>query len=496
MPSRWKLIGERGQTAVQYAGMTFFVAVLAVVLIAFATPIGEQVSCKIQGAIAELTGGSYSCGSVESSDPYRVDPSTIVKSSVERTSSSEAGISGGAVNVDGKDGKGYTVTTYSDGSGRRDFSSTQELSGSYGVEKGKGSSKGGKGEGGTANFEAKVSASGGISISRTETESFRCDAQGQPSCQEFDQSNAEAIEDHLDDHGVGRFGQKKEVDDESDESAVSHQVKLSLQAGASVSADAEINKKNSGGKDDDEDVSVVGGNASMSLSISGEASYTHTDSTSKTETGEKHSTSHEFSYKGQASASASAEIKDPNEAFGLNGDADASGSYVGRYKVVYDEEGNLQTIIFTNIKEGQASASSKMEFAGEEVAGASASTPPVTSTVETTLDVSSLSPEQRKVAEDYVNSSFTNGALTVPQSALNPSKPSADPFDNLLYEEAQVTRTQQKGTQVTDSGGMDAWVMHWNEVTTETTTETISVEQLGRPSTKGGERDYESVEVP
>lgn len=499
MQSRWRMICERGQTAVQYAGMAFFAAVLAVVLIAFATPIGKQVACNIQGAIAELTGGSYSCSSTGASDPYQVDPSKVVKSSVEKSSSTEIGASvpvgPGSVNVDGKDEQVITFTTYSDGSGMRGFSSTQELSGSYGVEKGRGSSK--ENKGGEVGFEAQVSAAGGVSVSRTTTKSFHCDSEGQPSCRQFDRDNSEAIEDHLDNHGFGRFGEEEEVNDEVDEQSVSHKVRLFLQAGASVGANAEI-KKNNGGEGDDEgaSVSVGSGSVGASVSISGEASYTHTDSIAKTETGEKRSTSHEFSYKGEASASASAEGKGPNEVFGLEGNADASASYVGNYKVTYDERGNLQTITFTNVKEGQASASVNAEVGGEEIGDTSAATPTVTSTVETTLDVSSLSPEQRRIAEDYVNSSLTNGALTVPQSALDPSRPSSDPFDNLLYERAQVTRTLQEGTQVTDSGGVDVWVMNWNEVDSETTKETLSVEQLGRPSVGGGERRYEDVEIP
>lgn len=501
MQSRWRMTCERGQTAVQYAGMAFFAAVLAVVLIAFSTPIGEQVACKIQGAIAELTGDSYSCSSTAASDPYQVDPSKVVKSSIEKSSSTEIGVSvpvgPGSVNVDGKDGQAITFTTYSDGSGMRGFSSTQELSGSYGVEKGRESSK--ENKGGEAGFEAKVSASGGVSVSRTTTNNFHCDSEGQPSCRQFDRDNSEAIEDHLDNHGFGRFGEEKEVNDEVDEQSVSHKVRLFLQAGASVSANAEIKKNNNNGGEEDEEgasVSVGSGSVGASVSISGEASYTHTDSIAKTETGEKHSTSHEFSYKGEASASASAEGKGPNEVFGLEGNADASASYVGNYKVTYDEMGNLQTITFTNVKEGQASASAKAEVGGAEIGDASAATPTVTSTIETTLDVSSLSPEQRRIAEDYVNSSLTNGALTVPQSALDPSKPSSDPFDNLLYERAQVTRTLQEGTQVTDSGGVDFWVMNWNEVDSETTKETLSVEQLGRPSVGGGERRYEDAEIP
>lgn len=59
---------------------------------------------------------------------------------------------------------------------------------------------------------------------------------------------------------------------------------------------------------------------------------------------------------------------------------------------------------------------------------------PQTSTITTTLDVSSMSDADKKIAEQYVDSSFTNGALLVPQSVLDPDSPSDNGFENLLYQ--------------------------------------------------------------
>ena len=103
-----------------------------------------------------------------------------------------------------------------------------------------------------------------------------------------------------------------------------------------------------------------------------------------------------------------------------------------------------------------------------------------------------MSPEDRATAEQYASSSFTNGALTVPQSALNPSSPSDDSFDNLLYEQAQTTRVVQDGSVVTDSGGWDLWVANYNTESVQSTKDTVSAQQLGKPGSDG-QRNYEDV---
>ncbi|RRD30763.1 hypothetical protein [Actinomyces bowdenii] len=464
--------------------MAFFAALLAVGLIAVATPIGEQVTCKIQSAVAALTGGSYSCDAAQASNPYEVDPSTVVTSSVEQSSSTSAGISvpagPGSLDVEGGGAEVIADATYLDGSGSRTLSSTWELSGSYEVEKGVKVGDRSEEENGVsddkAGFEAKVAASGGVALSRTESEVRKCDSPGQPSCSELDSG----------------------VEDEIDEVSVSHQVKLLLNAEASIGAGMEL-KEDVASSENARELEV-----GASLKIGGEVAYVHTESTSRTDTGEVRNTSHEFMYEGQISVSSSLEVGDPNksdeaagEAFGLKFDTERSDSYMGRYRVTYGESGDLQAITFTNVVEGSNSGS------GEGVDSEQAGPPTgkgaevhVTSTVETTLDVSSLSPEQKRIAEDYVNSSLTNGALVVPQSVLNPSRPSSSPFDNLLYEKARVTRTQQKGGRVTNSESDKFLFVHWETVRSTSKEDVLLVEQLGRPSGPGGERQYEEVEVP
>lgn len=492
MRNRWRLVCERGQTAVQYAGMAFFAALLVASLFVFVTPVREQITCKIQSAVATITGGSNSCGSAKSSDPYRADPSTVVKSSTERSASTGAGVSvpagPGTVDVDGKDAKGVTSKTYMDGSGSRSLTSTQELSGGYALSAGGGN----KSDGG-AQLDAKVGGAAGLKFIRKEAEEYKCDTPGRQSCAEVDKNIKGAVEDHLNNHGAGRaFHGEEKVNVEADTKTVAYTAQLSLEGNAS--GDVAVG----GQKDPATGGTTPGAKAGGSLKIGGEVGYTHADTTSKTDTGKKKTTSHEFTYKGELSASVSAGASGPNGAFGLEGEAEASGSYVGNYKVTYDENGKLQTITFTNVKEGSAAASGEAKAGDDDDSAKSGpdGKSSVTSTVETTLDVSTLSPEQRKIAEDYVNSSLTNGALTVPQSALNPNKPSSDPFDNLLYEKAQVKRIQQKGSRVTDSGGIDVWVAHWKESRSETKEDTIRAEQLGGPSGPGGERSYEDIKTP
>ena len=174
--------------------------------------------------------------------------------------------------------------------------------------------------------------------------------------------------------------------------------------------------------------------------------------------------------------------EDPTKSFGLKAAADASGSYTGSYEVTYDENGILSKITFTNVKVGQGSwsATGLKEDDGADH--------PQTSTITTTLDVSSMSDNDKKIAQEYVDSSFTNGALIVPQSVLNPDSPSDNSFENLLYERAQVTRVVQDGTVTNEEGG-------WGPVKKNSSTDsknTVSAQQLSQPS-NGGRRTFENM---
>ena len=149
--------------------------------------------------------------------------------------------------------------------------------------------------------------------------------------------------------------------------------------------------------------------------------------------------------------------------------------------MTYDENGNLSRITFTNVKVGQGSwsATGLKEDDGADH--------PQTSTITTTLDVSSMSEADKKIAQDYVDSSFTNGALIVPQSVLNPDSPSDNSFENLLYERAQVTRVIQDGTVTSKEGG---WIFKTKSSTDSKNT--VSAQQLSQPS-NGGRRTFENM---
>lgn len=503
---------QKGQSTVEYAGVALIVAALiatVATLIAASSgiPIAQAVVCKISSVIHSVggTGDSYSCNysqnrGQETNDPRKVDPGSIPSQSEEKKASTEAGISfplpgRGSIDVDGKDGKSVTKITYMDNSGKRQYSSTQEGSVGYGVGVSTDDKRGSKDKGKENPFSAKVNASAGVSVSHTTTETYNCDTPGHISCEEFDKQNEKNTENHLNNQGLGRIGNGgTKFDQTPDSTSTVWIAKLKLEVSASASLDVKPkvggsnNKKDEDKKDDKDEQDEESDNkkgvpvgqlkASASLNISGEAGYTHTTTT---DASGKTSTSHKFTYTGSIGGSAEGSVEDPTKSFGLKAAADASGSYTGSYEVTYDENGNLSRITFTNVKVGQGSwsATGLKEDDGADH--------PQTSTITTTLDVSSMSEADKKIAQDYVDSSFTNGALIVPQSVLNPDSPSDNSFENLLYERAQVTRVIQDGTVTSKEGG---WIFKTKSSTDSKNT--VSAQQLSQPS-NGGRRTFENM---
>lgn len=503
---------QKGQSTVEYAGVALIVAALIAIvatLIAASSgaPIAQAVVCKISSAIHSVggTGDSYSCDysqnrGQETNDPRKVDPGSIPSQSEEKNASTSVDVSfplpvPGSIYVGGKDGKSVTKTTYMDNSGKRQYSSTQEGSVGYGVGVSTDDKGGNKDKGKENPFSAKVNASAGVSVSHTTTETYNCDTPDHISCEEFDKQNEKNTENHLNNQGLGRIGNGgTKFDQTPDSTSTVWNAKLKLEANASASLDVKPkvggsnNKKDEDKKDDkgeqDEEsdnkkgVPVGQLKASASLNISGEAGYTHTTTT---DASGKTSTSHKFTYTGSIGGSAEGSVEDPTKSFGLKAAADASRSYTGSYEVTYDENGNLSRITFTNVKVGQGSwsATGLKEDDGADH--------PQTSTITTTLDVSSMSEADKKIAQDYVDSSFTNGALIVPQSVLNPDSPSDNSFENLLYERAQVTRVIQDGTVTSKE---DGWIFKTKSSTDSKNT--VSAQQLSQPS-NGGRRTFENM---
>ena len=496
---------QRGQSTVEYAGIGFIVvAIIATITTLFAAgqgvPLAQAVVCKITTAIHSVGGNddSYSCeySQAQGKDPRKVDPASVPSHVEEKKASTSAGVSipgagPGTIDVNGSDGKSVKKTTNRDGSGSRQLSSTQQGSAGYTV----GGSTDGKGGGGKDKknpFSAELQASGAVSVSHTTSETYQCSTANHLTCKEYDEQNQKELDKHLNNQGWGRIGNSgAQIKQTPDSTSTSWDVKLKLEASASASAgfdpkvgggdknkDKEGDKnKDKGGKD--KGTTVAHAKASVDLNISGEAGYTYT--TTKDASG-KESSAHKFTYTGSAGASAKGSVEDASKTFGLNAAADASGSYTGSYEVTYDENGNLSKITFTNVMQGQGSWSAT---GVKEDDGAQH---PQTSTITTTLDVSSMSDADKKIAEQYVDSSFTNGALLVPQSVLNPDSPSDNGFENLLYQRAQVTRVVQDGTVTSEDGG-------WGPVSTNSTTDTrntVSAQQLSQPS-NGGRRRFENM---
>lgn len=503
-PRRKSLQQEHGQTLTEHAGIGLVVVVLLLVVaggitVASGDGIGQAIVCKIAQQIRSVAGGSYECPS--SSNPYAANPAAVPSKVQETTKSTSAGVKLIKVTGDVSDGSSVRRTTYADGSGSRQYSKTIEGSVGYSFgtghskkkkEKEKAVEKSGEKSGGGEKTEKKgdgdpfkVSLEGSVKASGTitTTQTYKCDTPHHISCSEFDKQNRAATKERLRDQGIGRFRSgDKTIKQTPDTTSRAWNVKLSLKAGASISAGVKKNdkhkSKNEKSEKEKKDESSkkkkknkTSAAAQSGINISGEAGYTNT---STTNADGSTSRSHRFAYKGTIDAA--------DEIFGIEGGADDS--YFGSYEVTYDGDGKLKTVTFTSVREGEASASKNKEH-GKKGAGGSATT-----TITTTLDVSQLSPEDRAIAERYASSSFTNGALIVPPSSLKPSSPSDDDFDNLLYRQARTTRVVQNGKTVTKEGGWDLWLIKYKTESTTSTQDTISSQHLGRPG-QDGERVYE-----
>ena len=502
-PRRKSLQHEHGQTLTEHAGIGLVVVVLILVVaggitVASGDGIGQAIVCKIAQQIRSVAGGSYECPS--SSNPYAANPAAVPSKVQETTKSTSAGVELIKVTGNVSDGSSVRRTTYADGSGSRQYSKTIEGSVGYSLgtghskKKEKAAEKNGEKSGDGEKTEKKgdgdpfkVSLEGSVKASGTitTTQTYKCDTPRHISCSEFDKQNRAATKERLRDQGIGRFRSgDKTIKQTPDTTSRAWNVKLSLKAGASISAGVKKNdkhkskneksekeKKDESSKKKKKKKDKTSAAAQSGINISGEAGYTNT---STTNADGSTSRSHRFAYKGTIDAA--------DEIFGIEGGADDS--YFGSYEVTYDGDGKLKTVTFTSVREGEASASKNKEH-GKKGAGGSATT-----TITTTLDVSQLSPEDRAIAERYASSSFTNGALIVPPSSLKPSSPSDDDFDNLLYRQARTTRVVQNGKTVTKEGGWDLWLIKYKTESTTSTQDTISSQHLGRPG-QDGERGYE-----
>lgn len=485
--SRWR--SEHGQATAEHAGALVIVALIIVALLAVATPIGQRVSCAAGQAIAGLVNQSLSCDA-GGGDPYAVDPGSVVRSSEEKKHSTNVGVEipagPGSVTGDYTNSQSTERSVYFDDSGSVTAKETQELAAGYKVDptklgKAGKTSEGSDSEGSSDPFSKKLEASATLSGSRTTTRTWECDKPGKLACAEIDP-----------DRGSSRFDGPPSGA-APDKTTEAYNAKLNLKGEGSVGV------KEPGA----EDGSSADLEVKASLKLSGEVGYTHTTSSSTDADGRTTTTtSHKFNYKGSVDASAKGTATDPMTGLGLESEVGGGASYLGSYETTYDSDGNLKTITFTTVAEGHAAGDIKLGRSGEKdangkqdkVSSGVNGSPTVTSTVKTTLDVSTLSPEERRIAEAYVNGSLTNGALLVPPSVTSPSSPSDDPFEQLLYEKAQSTRTMQQGGKITEKGGVDLIFVHWNDTTETTTTDTVSVETLGAPGADGT-RSFEDAGV-
>ena len=502
MHSSSRSIRERGQSSAAYAGVIVVVVVVVLALLAYATPIGQRLACGIATSISKVFGNEGDvCGAGSNqSDPYKVDESTIVKDAHE-----EGRSTGAAVRVDGKvgyasleatDASIYNEDSYYGGQKLRTLENRQQvsLSGGFGTEV--------KQNNNASSVSVNVDASAALKVTHGQKRGWFCDGpSASRECSTWDAQNAQNIEEQQRYLAFARGLKHKDISDRPDLDVDVWQAELAVNAGAGANAGYSASKDVKG-----EAKVETKANAEAKADIKGNVLYRKEEiKDNRKKDGENKTFSHTFQYSGEAQAkvevdaSVDVEKKNPkgDATFGLSGSANAEayGKYTGTYNFTTDENGNLKTITFIGSKEGRASAEAeaKIKAMGHEASvKTDGDKPIVRSTVTSTLDVDSLSPEERKVAEEYVRSSWSNGALIVPQSSLNPDRPSDNKFDNLLHDKAKVHRVQQEVRK--DERENSDWGPFAQNFETSERSKTVNVEELGKPGADGV-RSYQNKDV-
>ncbi|PZR51866.1 hypothetical protein DNL40_14745 [Xylanimonas oleitrophica] len=182
-----------------------------------------------------------------------------------------------------------------------------------------------------------------------------------------------------------------------------------------------------------------------------------------------------FELKGSGSASGSF----------VAGEAQAQGELTGAMSVTRGENGELTQISLQHIHEGGFSGSLGND-SFDTVSGEAGHTETSSSVVTTTLDVTD---QNRATVEAWLSSRQSQtAAMTLPFSAMIPDKPSDDPFEQLMYEQAKVSSINYhnvKDAWEFELAVKKGWELGFNIGGEEATATAVDAEFLGAPGTDG-----------
>ncbi|QPL05007.1 MULTISPECIES: hypothetical protein [Actinomyces] len=190
------------------------------------------------------------------------------------------------------------------------------------------------------------------------------------------------------------------------------------------------------------------------------------------------------------------------------GDAEGSGTatFSSTKSYAVDENGDkgeLTGTEFTTQYELEGSAGAAAEAVEKEVEGEDSNgddTSPFTGAGKTqtgyqhqttvTIDVTKLSPAEREVVENYVNS-VSSKSPVLPSTTLNPSgKPDADDqLGNIIHQHAQVTTSTYEVDSASEENKYNYWLTEYHESQEYEHRRLIDQQYLQAPDSSG-ERHY------
>jgi hypothetical protein len=184
------------------------------------------------------------------------------------------------------------------------------------------------------------------------------------------------------------------------------------------------------------------------------------------ESGEK---SYTFALSGSVSAGADAVVAH----------ASAGGTVEGAFTTTYDKDGELTQLAF-----GSTYALEYEASLGNDALPVSASTGSGGSQSVVTTTTLAVTDENRAQVERWVSQRATGATLALPFSAMLPTKPSDDPFQQLLYEEGKTSRITYDNVVDEDSFGLavkKGWELGFSISAKEATATKAEAEFLGAP---------------
>ncbi|MBO0899742.1 hypothetical protein J1G42_07170 [Cellulomonas sp. zg-ZUI222] len=453
---------DRGVSTLEYMGVVALAAILVVATVLGTTNVGPYAAAALCRVTAALDGGAGGCDTTPETDPdddMDYHPGVCMLSESKEKYSAEVKIWFFKLS----DSSGFIVQEYSDGTVR----ATLTDGGGIGASGNLGSKTFDAGKLGDGdNAGAEVSLGGNLKFEYGSTWEFDSKKQW------------ESMREQLDDYLIQQEQMKGEgaagmafylwLTDGWVEAPKDPKIsysKISLEAALKASAGTRIPGTSKDDKGNDKlidpklgvngSVTAGGSVIVMNDKQSGSKSYTY-----------------ELSGKGTLGGSM------------IVGHATGEGSITGAFTTTYDKDGNLSQIAFKSAYEvGGTGSLGNNTFKAASGSLAEGETRSVVTT--TKLDVTDAN---RALVQGWIDDHAAGTTLTLPFSAMMPEKPSDDPFMQLMYEQARLSRVTYHN--VKDSWEFGAavkkgWEFGFNISAEEATATKTEAQFLGAPGRDG-----------